>query len=363
MQELTLVGVDANALIATTVDGSQYRLVVDDALRARVRQVATEPRTGTRVSPREIQAHIRSGLSAVDVAKLTHASLADVERFEGPILAEREHIVALAHATTLSHDEPENTAEPFGEIITRRLEQLRSTSVRWSSWKDDEPEWNIRLEFTADEIDHEARWHFDPKRRLLRAANGEATALATTTEARDRLIPRLRAVSPGQNGGRFDSDAFDVAVIPLRPESSPEVIPHPRPVSSAAATQAAITRVESPAPVSNQTADLLEKLRRRRAEGEEHNAPSSDVAESTSAPISAPVEIPEPIMPWKGQDFLLPAPPVPEVPVVSSNTADVPRWNATGPQNTGPAGRRRGRAAMPSWDEIVFGARSEDDPA
>ena len=26
-------------------------------------------------------------------------------------------------------------------------------------------------------------------------------------------------------------------------------------------------------------------------------------------------------------------------------------------------GAKRQRAAMPSWDEIVFGARSEDDPA
>ena len=28
-----------------------------------------------------------------------------------------------------------------------------------------------------------------------------------------------------------------------------------------------------------------------------------------------------------------------------------------------PTGRRRGRASMPSWDEIVFGARTDDDLA
>lgn len=32
----------------------------------------------------------------------------------------------------------------------------------------------------------------------------------------------------------------------------------------------------------------------------------------------------------------------------------------TAPQ---PTARKKGRPAMPSWDEIVFGARPDDDPA
>jgi hypothetical protein len=34
-------------------------------------------------------------------------------------------------------------------------------------------------------------------------------------------------------------------------------------------------------------------------------------------------------------------------------------------RQTGPQGRssRKGRVAMPSWDEIVFGARPDEDPA
>jgi len=35
---------------------------------------------------------------------------------------------------------------------------------------------------------------------------------------------------------------------------------------------------------------------------------------------------------------------------------------ATGQPRTGQTGRR-GRASMPSWDEIVFGARTDDDLA
>ncbi len=47
-------------------------------------------------------------------------------------------------------------------------------------------------------------------------------------------------------------------------------------------------------------------------------------------------------------------------------TADVPKSSQGTPsagttRETGPLGKRRGRAAMPSWDEIVFGARPDDD--
>jgi hypothetical protein len=38
---------------------------------------------------------------------------------------------------------------------------------------------------------------------------------------------------------------------------------------------------------------------------------------------------------------------------------------STGPQAFVPISKssRKNRVAMPSWDDIVFGARSEDDPA
>ena len=45
-----------------------------------------------------------------------------------------------------------------------------------------------------------------------------------------------------------------------------------------------------------------------------------------------------------------------DIPVVSKGT---PSAGAT--RETGPLGKRKGRATMPSWDEIVFGARPDDD--
>jgi hypothetical protein len=82
MQDLKVVGVENGALVVVGDGGERYRIVIDEMLQTRLRQIRPEPVNGPKVSPREIQAHIRSGLSAAEVAELTGAALGYVERFE-----------------------------------------------------------------------------------------------------------------------------------------------------------------------------------------------------------------------------------------------------------------------------------------
>ena len=99
MQELKVVGAELGALIVADRNEEEYRLIVDDSFHVHLRRAkpAGAPIGGnTKISPREVQAHIRSGLSAEDVAAVTGASLEYVQRFEGPVMAEREHIVGTA---------------------------------------------------------------------------------------------------------------------------------------------------------------------------------------------------------------------------------------------------------------------------
>ena len=70
MQELRVIGVEDGALLATSDDGSRFRIAIDDALRSRVRQSVPDAGTGRRLAPKDIQAHIRSGMSAEDVASV-----------------------------------------------------------------------------------------------------------------------------------------------------------------------------------------------------------------------------------------------------------------------------------------------------
>ncbi|MEO8527967.1 MAG: DUF3071 domain-containing protein, partial [Pseudolysinimonas sp.] len=100
-----------------------------------------------------------------------------------------------------------------------------------------------------------------------------------------------------------------------------------------------------PVPIKkNQTADLLEALRKRRGE---RDPMDPDPEESIAAhPSTGTVRLID--IPLDSMDD--------DTPVDSLRTRPTARDSAG-------FGRRgsKGRQSMPSWDEIVFGARTDDD--
>jgi hypothetical protein len=202
MQELTVIGVEDGALLVASDAGERYRIAIDDVLQSRIRQTLTPSTTGKRISPREIQGHIRSGLSAEEVSRLTGADLDYVERFEGPVLAERAYVVNSALKVAVQIDSAldplgEEPTSTFGEAIQERLEGLGASDERWASWKD-ESGWIVKLSFTANEIDHDARWQYDPKRHALAPLNTEAVTLSQNGEITEGLIPRVPVRARGR---------------------------------------------------------------------------------------------------------------------------------------------------------------------
>ncbi|MFT4305982.1 MAG: DUF3071 domain-containing protein, partial [Microbacterium sp.] len=117
---------------------------------------------------------------------------------------------------------------------------------------------------------------------------------------------------------RFDSGAFGPRVTPETPEGS-----------SAAVQDAAIKRAPDAPIASPETADLLEALRRRR--GQRTAAPTGEAEERTPAPVAL-------------FDAIEPG---------AESTFEAVESEAETP-------RRKGRPSMPSWDEIVFGARGDE---
>jgi hypothetical protein len=358
MQELKVIGVENGALLAASDDGARFRIEIDEVLQSRLRQAQPEPHAGPKPSPREVQALIRSGLSAEDVAKVTGASVEFIRRFEGPVLAEREHVVtsALAVPVHLSADlDPADDPATFGSVIRDRLAKLGADGERWASWKDEERGWMVKLEFTADAIDHDARWGFEPRTQSLHPLNSEATTLSQQGELKGGLIPRLRAVSAETDASsRFDSGAFtfeepEQGDFDTAPHLEP--LPYARstpPASSPAVARAAIKRADEPTPALGETADLLEALRRRRGERE--------------AAVAGPEhpELPIPPDPADEAPEALPVPVAEEKPGAAARSL----WGGKAAGAAAGSGRaKKGRASMPSWDEIVFGARSDDDLA
>lgn len=346
MENVTIVGTEAGVLVLATENGQRFALPIDDLLRAEIRRATAQttpaaPRLAA--SPREIQAHIRSGMSAAEVAELLGIARSDVERFEGPVLAEREHVVGQALAVpVLIGSEVEPDAQPtFGTAIRGKLSDISAESERWVSWKE-ESGWIIKLEFTANEVEHDARWSFDPRRSTLAPLNADATQLSRQGALPDGLIPRLRAVenerqqSPYKDETRFDSGAFGPRLIAESDAEPTEPTATDR--APSAAQNAAIKRAPEESSTSPETADLLEALRRRRGQRE-----------------SAPIVV-------EDHDDVAPPSPIAlfDTPETAGDAHRIDAEPDQEPNGGESSSRKRRRNAMPSWDEIVFGARTDE---
>jgi hypothetical protein len=350
MEQLKVIGTEDDKLILATDSGERFSLAVNDVLRAELRKARRErdvDANASRPSPREIQSHIRAGLSAREVAELLGARVEDIVRFEGPVLAEREHIVgqALAVPVLLGGDLEGDGHATFGSAVRGKLAEAGSTGERWTSWK--EPTgWIVKLEFTANDVDHDARWGFDPRRSTLSPLNTDAIQLSRQGSLPEGLIPRLRALDsvPAKDDSRFDSGAFGPRHLPEADLESPD-LPSP---TAPAVQEAAIKRANEPIVTSAETADLLEALRRRR--GQREPLPGLDEPATSPARGAAPVALFDALEPGYDasttDDDADEPTPAPDYPAAPSAVAE--------------AGRRKGRPSMPSWDEIVFGARSDD---
>ncbi|MDI2098023.1 septation protein SepH [Ruicaihuangia caeni] len=375
MQDLRVIGAEDGSLLLTSQEGTRFRLAVDETLRSRLKQASPIPRPSHNVSPREIQAHIRSGLSGQEVADLTGAPIEYVQRFETPVIAERQYIVESALAVpvhTAEDSEPLGEGPTFGSVIAERLNHMSAEQPRWSSWK--EPEgWVVKLSFTVKTIEHDARWRFEPRKSALAPLNSDATALSQQGPAPDMLIPRLRAVGADDRGTdqtRFDSAAFAVTrhesdgAVTIEPVALP---PEPtRPQHAAVARLGERREVPSASTATpGQTADLLEALRRRRGERE---AAQYEPEPSESSPGRGIRLVEVALDQFGASEGVTEPADARETPSASASDPNVRTQTQPLPQQTeaepsAPQRPRKGRAAMPSWDEIVFGARSDDDPA
>ncbi|TFC97057.1 MULTISPECIES: septation protein SepH [Cryobacterium] len=385
MQELKVIGVENGALLAASEEGDRFRIPIDEVLQSRLRQTQADPTSGPKLSPKEVQAHIRAGMSAEDVAAVTGASIDFVRRFEGPVVAERDYMVSCALSVpvhTAIDPDPIDGGANFGTVIRERLASLGATNERWASWKEPGAGWIVKLAFTADDIDHDARWGFEPKKNSLTPVGGEAIALSQQGELKGALIPRLRAVgaetSPA-DVSRFDSGAFtfrESLTEELLNDTAPllEPVPYSRQAGTTdAVSRAAIKRADEPPQSLSETADLLASLRRRRGE-REAAAFESNQSEShhSSLTENAAAQAAGPGIRLVGQPVEAGAEPSGvHAADASAAPAETPRnaWSAQAaasqtpsatPRQAGNHGKR-GRASMPSWDEIVFGARTDDD--
>ncbi|HEX3003055.1 MAG TPA: septation protein SepH, partial [Angustibacter sp.] len=219
MPDLQLVGVhdDGEHLVLSDDDGQRYTVVVDEALRAAVRRDRAhlgqlQIQIGGELRPREVQARIRAGATAEQIAEASGWPLERIRRYEGPVLAEREHIAQLARDVVLRRrggDSPTLGAEVSRRLTARGVDAEATT---WDSWRPDQGPWTVAVSFTAGGRDRQARWHLDVAARSVTPADDEARWLSEQVPEGDGPLGtvRLAAVPSGSTAGLPGSSVYDV---------------------------------------------------------------------------------------------------------------------------------------------------------
>jgi hypothetical protein len=360
MPELRVVAVsnDGTRLVLKAADSTEYTLPIDERLRAAVR--GDRPRLGqieieveSHLRPRDIQARIRAGASAEEVAQHAGIPVDRVRRFEGPVLAERAFMAERARKTPVRRP-GETTGPQLGEAVQERL-LLRGAdkeTVQWDSWRRDDGTWEVLLVYRVAGEPHSASWTYDPPRRLVQAVDEEARSLIgesddlAAAEPSFPFVPRIARLPRDRPLDR----ALDRQIErPSLPSSPPE--PDIEEGVSERERDSLTSLLEA---VPSFRGDMVVPER-------PSTAPAASAASTASAAEYPATEEPPEVEPEVEE------PPAPAA-SAGSAYADVlmPRSvashrdrlvGATDRQAEADGVRPGRRAAVPSWDEIVFGTR------
>ncbi|KUG53333.1 hypothetical protein AVL62_00545 [Serinicoccus chungangensis] len=185
MQQLQFVELDEGGrLVLTDDDGRQYAVRVDDRLRAALRPRPRQPEgsgASRSVTPRDVQAMIRAGQPAEDVAASTGWELERVRRFEGPVVAEREHVVGLAQRAPVRASGRTDGSHTLERRVRERLQSrgVDLTAVSWDAARGEAHEpWTVIVAFMAGGRERRGAWHYDVRSRWVEALDDEARWLS-----------------------------------------------------------------------------------------------------------------------------------------------------------------------------------------
>ncbi len=360
MPELRVVAVsnDGTRLVLKAADSTEYTLPIDERLRAAVR--GDRPRLGqieieveSHLRPRDIQARIRAGATAEEVAQFAGIPVDRVRRFEGPVLAERAFMAERARKTPVRRP-GENTGPQLGDAVQERL-LLRGAdkdSVQWDSWRRDDGTWEVLLVYRVATEPHSASWTYDPPRRLVQAVDDEARSLIgesddiAAPEPSFPFVPRIARLPRDRPPERPLDRALDRQLerqsIPPAPgdpaedgEDAGTVVAAEQERDSLTSLLEAVPSFRGDMVVPERPVVTAELAPPTTEEGEQE----TDAEEAPAASAGAGSAYADVLMPRS---------------VASHRDRLV---GSTDRQAEADGVRPGRRAAVPSWDEIVFGTR------
>ncbi|GAA2005962.1 septation protein SepH [Brevibacterium samyangense] len=412
MLKLTLRGVheDEEHLVLRDPEGREFLLPIDEGLYAAVRRdrsrLSQIQAAGEAVRPKDIQAMIRSGMTSAEVAEATGADLSHVQQYEHPVLAERAHIAQRAgRSLVYPENDPDRTPKQLLVLARERLamREVDLDTMSWDAWKKNTGVWYVELRFIAagkerragwefargsvNPVDDEAKWLSDAgptdsgpipnfgtaqERVFNIESDGGRTAVHEERSGRTVSLVDHRSTHEEETGrileslrrrrGRHLTGVASEAPAPQAPTTPPapkqfglravsDTPPaHPDGAHTAlgapedAVDAGILARPAKPGAGQDTTARPAGGPDDRRgAPGRASDPASAPVAGSASAP--------------HGDSEPQPTLPIMVRPDANGEETAPATGGANGSADDG--ARRKGRASVPSWDEIMFGAKRD----
>lgn len=335
MRDLSLVGLseDRRHVVLRSPSGEAFRVPADDRLRAtlqgdRARLGQLEIQMDSALRPRDIQARIRRGESAEAVAEAAQVPVERIMAYAVPVLAEREHVCDRARLSTIRRSHASGQSALFGDTIgsTLRTRDVDPETVEWDSWRRADGRWVVSVNVPGE--DAPALYLFDAPGRYVVADNDLAS----------RLVGDIA-------DGDTDEMALATAIADEPEGPATDEIP--------VIDEAVEDDYDEPGVTS------LKRARARRALAQEQlllegEAPPETAREPAVRPETEPAE-PPPAADTEATDDLSE-----DARQVRAAGDDTPPPPPEKPAAAPKRSRRRERRRVPSWDEIMFGNKTDE---
>jgi hypothetical protein len=341
MVHLRLIGVgDGGRLLRLVSDaGVSFTVDVDDRLRAAVsgegqglEAGGEQPRSGqlerqmeSTLRPRDIQARIRSGETPEAVAQVAGTSVDKVMPYAAPVLAERAHVAQRAQRASIRRRPAEGaaavSARTLGDAVGGHLRgrNVDPDTVDWDAWRREDGRWTLIGSYATTDRVGAAHFFFDAPGNYVVAEDEDAHWLIGELSDAPSEVSPAPSRDDLSDVRRRRLSAVPADELPLGDDAIELVSEDPAPeVARDRADETAALGAEAP----------LEAYLDGPATEEESEQATDQAADRPDGADAA--------------------------------TEDSRRDEPPGRK---PVKKTRGRASVPSWDEIMFGGPNEEDRA